>query len=124
MSKIIHSFFFSINFFLFTYEDGYKGERVYVLYANGSLIIYSLILFILTLKSNRVKKTRLFYYFVFGTFFFLCLDLILSTFMYTESNLAMFVIQLSMISLLISFYKIFKSRFIDFISDIIILIDL
>ena len=93
-----------------------------MLYANGSLIIYSLILFILTLKSNRVKKTRLFYYFVFGTFFFLCLDLILSTFMYTESNLAMFVIQLSMISLLISFYKIFKSRFIDFISDIIILI--
>ena len=75
-SKKIHTFCLVLILFLLSYEDGFKGVRVFVKYGNGLVILYSLILFFKNQKLSLNDKTPLFNYFVIGTMLFYTLKIV------------------------------------------------
>lgn len=120
-SKKTHTFCLVLILFLLSYEEGFKGVRVFVKYGNGLVILYSLILFFKNQKLSLDDKTPFFNYFVIGTMLFYALNCLLVLFSDVEFNLITpIILTISYVSLCISFYRIFKSSLIDFIADVFI----
>lgn len=107
---------------LLTYEEGFKGERVYIRLANILVVVYSLVLFFRKEKYGIQDKTLVFKLFVLLVLLMYLIQGVLGWFTGTSyAIMTSSILKISYVTLLIGLYRVFKASYVEFLTEVFII---